>query len=100
MVAVGGPGLTDREANDIQRMALPHPVISDADELLLMTSDAPLIWVAGSDGRWDPLLEARLDGPAVTYLIHPRDLPHPGKPNAFSDIHPASISVEVAGRAL
>jgi ATP-dependent DNA helicase RecQ len=100
MVVIGGPGLTDREAADIQRMALPHPVILDADELLLMAGDVPLVWVVDGGGDWAPLVEARLDGPAITYLIHPRDLPHPDKPGPFSDIHPAAISVEVAGRAL
>ncbi|MCC8244089.1 protein DpdF [Saccharothrix luteola] len=100
MAVVGGPGLTDDEVADIQRMALPHPVILDADELLLMAGDIPVIWVTDGGGDWDPLVEARLDGPATTYLIHPRDFPHPDKPGPFSDIHPAAIPVEVAGRAL
>ncbi|MEU4517450.1 protein DpdF [Amycolatopsis sp. NPDC024027] len=100
MVVVGGPGFTDAEAADIQRMALPHPVIFDADGLLLMAGDISLVWVTDGGGGWDPLVEARLDGPAITYLIHPRDLPHPYKPGSFSDIHPAAIPVEVAGRAL
>ncbi|MFI9811657.1 protein DpdF [Saccharothrix variisporea] len=100
MAIIGGPGLTEQEAADIQRMALPHPMIFDVDELLLTTTDTPLIWVTGTVGGWHPMIEARLDGPGITYLVHPQDLLHPVKPLAFRDIHPASISVEVAERAL
>ncbi|WP_247648761.1 protein DpdF [Saccharomonospora xinjiangensis] len=100
MVAVGGPGLTDFEVADVQRMALPHPVITDSNELLLVSGDVPLVWVTDREGNWDHLVEARLDGPTATYLIHPHDLPHPYKPGPFKDIHPATIPIEVAGRAL
>lgn len=97
---IGGPGLTDREAHGIQHSALPHPVIVDRDEWLLTASDLPLVWLADDSGTWHPSVESRLQGPGVTYLIHPRGLPHPDKAAPFSDIHPASISVQVAGRAL
>jgi hypothetical protein len=98
MVIVGGPELTEQERTAVQQSARPHPVIVDADEALL-AGDAPVVWVVGRDG-WTPHLEARLDGPGLTYLLHPRDLPHPAKPGDFCDIHPASISVDVAGKAL
>lgn len=100
MAIVGGPGLTDQEARDIQHSALPRPVIVDRDEWLLTASDLPLIWLADDGGAWHPAVEDRLHGTGVTYLIHPRCLPHPDKPARFSDIHPASLSVQVAGRAL
>ncbi|MCG8917384.1 DEAD/DEAH box helicase [Actinokineospora sp. PR83] len=100
MSIIGGPGLTSDEARRIQEAASPHPVIVDADGTLAVAGEVPLVWVADSSDLWDPAVEARLDGSVVTYLIHPVELRHPHRPSPFRNIHTASISVEVAGRAL
>ena len=92
MAIVGGPGLTAQEATAVQQQALPHPVIVDADEALLLAGEAPVVWVVGCEG-WSHELEARLDGPGQTYLLHPRDMPHPTKlESSARSIQPASLS--------
>lgn len=101
MPVIGGPGIDGPAAARIQREARSHPFILDQDENLLVTYAGPVIWALGSN----PVLEApvlgRLESPDVTYLLHPRELAHPGKPGAMlADIHAASISIRTALRTL
>ena len=59
------------------------------------------MWVLDGRARLEPRLLGRIETSDVTYLLHPRELEHPGKPGSlFADIHPASISIRTARRAL
>jgi superfamily II DNA/RNA helicase len=102
MAVIGGPGLTAAAARRIQREVRPYPVIVDGDDSLLQTYGNPLVWVLGNPAAaLDSAAIGRLESADVTYLLHHRELPHPGKPGArFADIHTANISVETAWRAL
>jgi ATP-dependent DNA helicase RecQ len=101
MPVIGGPGVDGSTAGRIQQEALPHPVIFDQDADLLITYAGPVIWVLGGNTTLDPALVGRIETSDVTYLLHARELAHPGKPGAlFADIHSANISIRTAGRSL
>ena len=101
MPVIGGPGINSVAADEIQKEARPHPVILDSDENLLLTYPGPVIWLLGPDAIMSSQVVGRIETPDVTYLVHPRHLAHPGKPNAlFAEIHRPSISVGTAGREL
>jgi hypothetical protein len=101
MPVIGGPGIDASMAERVQQEALPHPVIFDGDADLLITYAGPVIWVLGGNATLDPALVGRIETSDITYLLHARELAHPGKPGAlFADIHSASISIRTAGRSL
>ena len=101
MPVIGGPGIISVAADEIQKEARPHPVILDSDENLLLTYPGPVIWLLGPDAIMSSQVVGRIETPDITYLVHPRHLAHPGKPNAlFAEIHRPSISVGTAGREL
>jgi ATP-dependent DNA helicase RecQ len=101
MPIIGGPGIDDVAADRIQREAQPHPVIFDRDEDLLITYTGPVIWVLDANAAPERALLGRIETSDVTYLLHARELRHPGKPGAqFAEIHAASISIRTARRAL
>jgi hypothetical protein len=80
---------------------MPHPVIVDHDADLLVRYAGPVIWVLDERPRLAPPLLGRIETSDVTYLLHSRELEHPGKPGSlFADIHPASISIRTARRVL
>ncbi|ATE52696.1 protein DpdF [Actinosynnema pretiosum] len=98
MTVIGGPGLGHDEAAAIQRGALPHPVIHDYDEALLMSSNNPVVWVVDEHTPWNPLLDARSESDEITYLIHPKSMLHPQRGQPFVELHSAVVSVKTAGR--
>ncbi len=101
MPVIGGPGIDELATDRIQEDARPHPVIFDRDEDLLATYTGPMIWVLDANTTLEPRLLGRIETPDVTYLLHSRELKHPGKPGAlFADIHAASISIRTAWRTL
>ena len=102
MAVIGGPGLTRDAVNRLQRQVRPSPVIVDDDGSLLQTYGNPVVWVLDkSVASLDVVAIGRLGSPDVTYLLHPRWLPHPARPGTrFADIHTANISIETAWRAL
>ena len=102
MAVIGGPGLTRDAVNRLQRQVRPSPVIVDDDGSLLQTYGNPMVWVLDkSAASPDAATTGRLESSDVTYLLHPRWLPHPARPGTrFADIHTANISIETAWRAL
>lgn len=102
MAVIGGPGLTRDAVNRLQRQVRPSPVIVDDDGSLLQTYGNPMVWVLDkSAASPDAATTGRLESSDVTYLLHPRWLPHPARQGTrFADIHTANISIETAWRAL
>ena len=81
MSVIGGPGVTARLAAQVQELAWPSPVIVDYDDDLVTTFPGPVIWVLGDTTRsLDRVILGRLKSTDVTYLLHPRSLPAPDRP--------------------
>lgn len=81
MAVIGGPGVDPRLAEVVQESALPVPVIRDYDGDLAATFPAPVIWVLDHMAKSvDGVILDRLGSPDLTYLIHSRVLPAPGRP--------------------
>ena len=67
MSVIGGPGVTDRLATQVQELAWPSPVIVDHDDDLVTTFSGPVIWVL-SDRNSVPGF--RHSGPPEEYGRH------------------------------
>lgn len=97
VAVLGGPGLDDQTARQIQQEALPAPVLVDHDHDLIASYPGPVAWVLDHDSDLDGPLLARLRSPDCTYLLHPDTLHSPERPDSrLIDICPAPISVKAA----
>ncbi|WP_406172132.1 protein DpdF [Streptomyces sp. NBC_00996] len=98
MNVIGGPGITSRLAEALQKDVAPRPIICDTDADLLRFYDGPIVWVLDDDpSSVDSVLRSRLGSPDVTYLIHPRSTPHPDRPDlSFTAFHRQSFPVRNA----
>ncbi|MEY9211938.1 DEAD/DEAH box helicase [Thermobifida halotolerans] len=102
MPFLGGPGADEATVRRVQRDALPYPVVYDSDQSLVFTHPAPVIWVEDTDHETLTFeAAARFHSPDVLYLLHPRQLRHPERPDQLlADLHTASIPLRTAWKAL
>lgn len=98
MNVIGGPGIASRLAETLQEDVAPRPIICDTDADMLRFYDGPIVWVLDDDpSSVDSVLRSRLGSPDVTYLIHPRGMPHPERPDLpFTALHPQNFPVRNA----
>ncbi len=81
MAMIGGPGLSPQLASQVQNAALPEPVIVDHDNDIVASSTGPVIWILDNATQsLDDFVVGRLNSADITYLIHSRLLPDPGRP--------------------
>jgi len=97
MAVVGGPGLQPDFAARLQAQVRPNPVIVDLDDDLLRTYEGPMVWLINDPSPADELLQHRLRGQEVTYLVHPEFL---GLDKALGTADVCRISVATALGAL
>lgn len=102
MTVLGGPGVTDALAADLQHEATGVAIVRDGDNDLLNSFAGPLIWLADRrNERFPKSLVSRFQSPDVVYVIHPRDAGHPERHEVpFRTLHRASFSVRRAWKAL
>jgi ATP-dependent DNA helicase RecQ len=95
---IGGPGFDADLAARVQDAVAPEAVISDYDEDLAASYPETLIWVLDKDSaRLGRLIDARLEGKSVTYLVHPRAFAAPGRPGIrLTQICDATLSLQTA----
>ncbi len=98
MSVVGGPGLARLATRRLQRDVRPRPLILDRDEDLLGRYTNPMVWLLDSSAsHMGDDLALRFDSRDVTYLLHPRSLAHPDRPDApLVAIHRAHLWVRTA----
>ncbi|GGW33955.1 hypothetical protein GCM10010503_07550 [Streptomyces lucensis JCM 4490] len=98
MSVLGGPGLARLATRRLQRDVRPHPLIVDRDEDLLGRYTNPMVWLLDSSAsHMGDDLAMRFDSQDVTYLLHPRSLAHPDRPDApLVAIHRAHLWVRTA----
>lgn len=98
MPVVGGPGLNRLTPRRLQREVRPHPLILDIDKDLIGSYTNPMVWLLDpSDSHMGPDLAMRFDSQDVTYLLHPRSLTHPDRPDTpLVEIHRAHLWVRTA----
>ena len=77
---------------------MPVPVIRDYDGDLAATFPGPVIWVLDHMAKSvDGVILDRLGSPDLTYLIHSRVLPAPGRPEVrLVQVCDATISLHAA----
>lgn len=81
MPVIGGPGADSRLAARVQESAWPAPVITDYDHDLAAAFPGPVIWILDDPTpSLDGVILDRLNSSDLTYLLHPRSLPAPGRP--------------------
>ncbi|MFD4370033.1 protein DpdF [Streptomyces sp. NPDC058486] len=102
MPVIGGPGLSRINSRRLQRDVRPRPVILDTDEELLGYYSNPMIWVLSpSASCMDDDLAMRFESQDVTYVLHPRSLAHPDRPDTpLVAIHRAHLWVRTALESL
>ena len=95
---IGGPGITAWLAAQVQQLAWPSPVIVDYDDDLVTTFPGPVIWVLGDTTRsLRSVILGRLKSSDVTYLLHPRSLPAPDRPEIeLAKVADGSLSLNAA----
>ncbi|MET9218651.1 protein DpdF [Streptomyces sp. NPDC003300] len=98
MSVVGGPGLASLVTRRLQRDVRPHPLVVDRDEDLLGRYTNPMVWLLDSSAsHMGEDLAMRFDSKDVTYLLHPRSLAHPDRPDTpLVAIHRAHLWVRTA----
>jgi hypothetical protein len=101
MAVFGGPGLSPQMITDLQDDARPWPVIIDDDDDLVVNYGDPIVWVIHDAAPLPTAVVDRLDSGDITYLVHPRDLPAPGRPSTrLTTICHAPLSISTALGAL
>lgn len=94
MTIVGGPGVTARCLEVLQKAARTQPVVLDKDAELLKSWAGPVVWILDDSLSLDYDTAARFSSGDVTYLIHPRRTRHPDRTNdPLIDIHRAKLPV-------
>jgi hypothetical protein len=97
MSVLGGPGLSERLARQVQERAPFASVIVDQDENMLRSSPDWIIWVLGQQAApLNGVLRDRLTANDAIYLVHHRDLPDLDRPGVpLAQVH-RSISLRAA----
>jgi hypothetical protein len=98
---LGGPGVSDKLAQQVQEGAWPHPIILDRDQDLLATYRGPLVWMMDAPSPIDGVLAQRLASDDITYLVHPTQLASPDHHTArLIEVSRATVSINKALGAL
>ncbi len=101
MAVFGGAGLSPQMAADLQDGARPWPVIVDDDDDLVVNYPDPIAWVMDDAMSMPAAIIDRMGTDDVTYLVHPGDLPAPGRPSTrLTTICHAPLSIVTALGAL
>ncbi|WP_305950585.1 protein DpdF [Streptomyces murinus] len=94
MTIVGGPGVTGRCKEVLQKAARTHSVVLDEDAELLTSWAGPVLWVLDDSPSLGYDTAARFSSEDVTYLLHPRHTQHPDRTNdPLIDVHRAKLPV-------
>lgn len=98
MSVLGGPGLARLATRRLQRDVRPRPLVVDRDEDLLGRYTNPMVWLLDPSASYmGEELTMRFDSQDVTYLLHPRSLAHPDRPDTpLVAIHRAHLWVRTA----